>query len=56
MEAPAVQMGMSSVRQSMRMAGTTSWRTYWWNWFCIHIRCSGVPSLLNHPPATLSHE
>jgi hypothetical protein len=39
------------------MAGTTSCFTYWWNWFIIHMRCWGLPSLPNHTrPATLSHE
>ncbi len=39
------------------MAGTTSWRTAWWNWFISHIRYSGLPVLLAIArPATESQE
>ena len=39
------------------MAGTTSWRTAWWNWLSSHIRYSGLPVLVAIArPATESQE
>ena len=56
-EAPVVHTPMSSLLQSCRIAGTTSWRTYWWNWLSSHIRWAGPPSwVIIARPATLSHE
>src|SRR5680860_617084 len=42
---------------SALMAGTTSWRTAWWNWLSSHMRYSGVPvALAIALPATESQE
>src|SRR5262249_16744498 len=56
-DAPAAITWMSSFWQSVRIAGTTSWRMYWWNAFSMAMRCAGVPSCISMVrPATLSHE
>jgi hypothetical protein len=56
-DAPVVHSLSDSSWQSLRMAGTTSCFTYWWNWCCIHMRYWGVPSLPNQTcPPTESHE
>ena len=33
---------------SVRIAGTTSCRTHWWNWLSSHIRYSGEPAFADH--------
>ncbi len=55
-EAPAVTIRWSPP-VSAWMAGTTSWRTAWWNWLSSHIRYSGLPVLVAIArPATESTE
>ena len=50
-------MNRGSRRQSVRIAGTTSWRTNSWNWLWIHARWPSELSPSIHAwPATLSTE
>ena len=43
-DAPPAMTPISGSPQSVRIAGTTSCRMYWWNMLRSHIRCAGVPS------------
>ena len=56
-DAPVAQIPMSCDLQSWRIAGATSCLMYWWNWFVIQNRWSGVCAFeKNSRPATLSTE
>ena len=56
-EAPAVTIRWAEPPMSARIAGTSSWRTAWWNWLSSHMRYSGLPvPLASALPATESQE
>ena len=54
---PVATISMSSLSQSARIAGTSSWRMNSRNWRCSHSRCRVLPSPTSSArPFTLSHE